>query len=228
MPHPHRSAHHRLRAIGAHALGDDELLAILVGGDRDDLAAALHEVGGVVGLDELAAAELETLRGIGRARALRLAAAIELGRRIQTRPLPRNRALGSSTEVDRALRPRLARKPVEHFLAIPLDAKNRPTDSILLAKGGASRCAVDPADVFRRLLRRACVGVVFVHNHPSGVPEPSVEDVALTRRLVDAGALLGVQVVDHVIIGAEGFFSFLDAGLLHPRTPSPKAENPTC
>src|SRR5690606_18345940 len=119
-------------------------------------------------------------------------------------------------DVDAAMRPRLANADVEHFIAIALDAKNRPVAEISIARGGLAACPVSPADVFRALLREAAAGVVFVHNHPSGEPSPSAEDVALTDRLRRAGELLGVTVLDHVIIGREGYFSFLDAGLLGP------------
>ena len=117
--------------------------------------------------------------------------------------------------MDAALRPRLAASRVEEFLAIPLDAKNRPTGELRVALGGRSSCPVDPAEVFRRLLREAASGVIFVHNHPSGEPSPSPEDIALTVRLTDAGQLLGIRVLDHIIIAAEGYFSFLDAGLMN-------------
>ena len=157
---------------------------------------------------------LAALPGIGPGKAARLLAAVELGRRALTRPLPKGRRLVSSRDVDAALRPRLAREEVEHFVAIPLDAKHRPTGTLRLSTGSLVACPVEPATVFRALVRHAAAAVVFVHNHPSGHPEPSPEDVALTRRLCDAGDLLGVEVLDHVIIGAEGYFSFLDAGLL--------------
>ncbi|MCZ7678700.1 MAG: hypothetical protein M5U28_07985 [Sandaracinaceae bacterium] len=143
-------------------------------------------------------------------------AAVELGRRVVTRPLPRGARVGSSRDVDAAMRPRLAAADVEHFIAIALDAKNRPIGEIEIARGGLSACPVSPADVFRALLREAAAGVVFVHNHPSGEPSPSADDVALTERLRRAGELIGVRVLDHLVIGREGYFSFLDAGLLPP------------
>ena len=88
-------------------------------------------------------------------------------------------------------------------------------------------CAVVPGDVFRSLLREAASGVIFVHNHPSGDARPSAEDCALTARLIEAGALLGVRVLDHVIIGREGYFSFLDRGLMQAWEPGKTARD-TC
>lgn len=215
---PRPGPRERLQRLAGEALSDEELVAVLLGtggGERSVKELAALVLDAVSGLDALAEAtvdDLRTIRGIGLSKASRLVAAVELGRRVLTRPLPRGKRLLASRDVDAALRPRLARASVEHFLAIPLDAKNRPMGEIRIAIGGLSACPVHPSDVFRPLLQRSASGVVFVHNHPSGNPEPSPEDRALTVRLVRAGALLGVRVLDHVIIGHEGYFSFLDAG----------------
>lgn len=210
----------RLHDEGPTPLSDADLLVVLlgtghVGADVHQLARTLlAHLGDLDALLHTTPRELAALPGIGPGKAARLLAAVELGRRALTRPLPKGRRLVSSRDVDAALRPRLAREEVEHFLAIPLDAKHRPTGTLRLSTGSLVACPVEPATVFRALVRHAAAAVVFVHNHPSGHPEPSPEDVALTRRLCDAGDLLGVEVLDHVIIGAEGYFSFLDAGLL--------------
>ncbi len=212
----------RMRAVGSEGLSDAELLAILLGtGARREpvgvlASRLLHEVGGIAALSRVGAGALEQIAGLGPGKASRIVAAVELGRRVVTRPLPRGARVGSSRDVDAAMRPRLAAADVEHFIAIALDAKNRPIGEIEIARGGLSACPVSPADVFRALLREAAAGVVFVHNHPSGEPSPSADDVALTERLRRAGELIGVRVLDHLIIGREGYFSFLDAGLLPP------------
>lgn len=210
----------RLCSVGVEGLSDAELLALLLGtGGREEpvgvlASRLLHEVGGLGALERLGPGALAQRPGLGPIKAGRIAAAVELGRRVLSKPLERGSRIGSSRDVDAALRPRLAHADVEHFLAIALDAKNRPMREVLVARGGTSACPVAPADVFRALLREAAAGVVFVHNHPSGEPTPSSDDVALTDRLRRAGELLGVTVLDHVIIGREGYFSFLDAGLL--------------
>ena len=202
------------------ALADEELVAVLLGTGRTGLPVrelaerVLDEMGGTLELAEATVDGLARVPGVGPTKAARIVAAVELGRRVLTRPLPRGQRLLSSRDVDAALRPRLGRASREHFLAIALDAKNRPIAEIEVAIGGLSACPVVPADVFRLLLRRAASGVVFVHNHPSGSPEPSPEDRALTHRLVRAGDLLGIRVLDHLILAQEGFFSFLDAGWL--------------
>lgn len=208
----------RLARGGPGALEDVELVATLLGtGTRDvpvaELAAALLEfVGGMQGLARVDVEQLRGLAGFGPGRASRVVAALELGRRALTRPLPRGKRVSSSRDVDAALRATLASQPVEHFVALLLDAKHRPMGRLVLAVGGLTSCSVEPASVFREILRRGAAAVVFAHNHPSGLPEPSDDDVLLTRRLSRAGRILGVDVLDHVIIGREGFYSFLDAG----------------
>lgn len=148
------------------------------------------------------------------AKAARLVAAAEFGRRAQRVPFQRGAALLSSIDVDGALRPRLANAEAEHFIALPLDARNRPLGELLLSKGGLTGCFASAADIYRQLIRWAAANVIFVHNHPSGEPDPSPEDIDLTQQLRSAGELLGIHLLDHVIIAAQGYFSFADEGLL--------------
>jgi DNA repair protein RadC len=210
----------RLLRLGPEALSDQELVALLLSTGTPqrpvgELAAhVLTQAGGLTGLERAGAGALAEIPGVGLGKACRLLGALEVGRRLAARPLAPGARLPSSQAVAAALRPRLAWSQVEQFLAIPLDAKNRAMGELRLAVGGLTACPVSPADVFRALLREAAAAVVFVHNHPSGEPAPSPEDVAITERLRRAGELLGVRVVDHVIIAREGHFSFLDAGLL--------------
>jgi DNA repair protein RadC len=144
---------------------------------------------------------------------MRLVAAIELGRRaaVPTEPAPR---IGASADVVSWAAPRIAHAEVEHFLALALDARQRVIAALPIGKGTLAACPVSPADAFRAVLREAAAAVVFVHTHPSGDPHPSPEDLVLTERLVAAGTLLGVRVLDHVIVARTSHFSFLDAGLL--------------
>lgn len=207
---------------GARALGDAELVAILLGtGAQKEpvlrLSArllALH--GGLGALAGLGADELARTRGIGATKAARLLAAFELGRRVvHARPPPTH--IRSAADVDRLLRPKLAELEVEHFLALALDARHRVLRELWIHKGTMTACQVSIADVFRAILREASPAVVFVHNHPSGDAEPSRDDVALTRQLVAAAKLLGVAVVDHVVVAREGYRSLRDEGLMSER-----------
>ena len=122
----------------------------------------------------------------------------------------------SSEDVYRAFGPQLAHLAYEELWAVALDVRHRVLSRVLVARGGLSACPVSPADVFRPLLREAASALVLVHNHPSGVAEPSREDLDLTERIAQAGALLGIALLDHVVVAAEGYTSLLDAGLYRP------------
>jgi DNA repair protein RadC len=210
----------RLAMYGRAALSDSDLIAVLLGTGSITtpvavLAAQVLELsGGLHGLVDLSISELAQQPGIGSTKASRLLAAMELGARVQARPLTRVAAISSSRDVDAALRPRLRSETREHFIAIVVDAKNRPVAELDIAIGGLSACCVTPADIFRRVVRHPAAGVLFAHNHPSGEASPSDEDILVTHRLMKAGLLLGVQVLDHLVVGRDSYFSFLDAGLL--------------
>lgn len=214
-------ARERLREVGIASLSDTELVALVLGtGTAREpvsvLAARLIEAThGLRGLSRLGPGALATCSGIGESKAARLVAALELGRRaaITTEPALR---IAESSDVVSWAGPRIAYAEVEHFLALVLDARQRVIAVATLGRGTLASCPVSPADAFRAILREAAAAVVFVHNHPSGDPAPSEEDVALTTRLVAAGQLLGVKVLDHVIVARASHFSFLDAGCLEP------------
>jgi DNA repair protein RadC len=210
----------RLRRVGNEALSDEELIALVLGTGsvREPVtmlaARVLRESGGLAGLRRSGVGVFAQIAGIGESKAARLVASIELGRRVHDLPWTPGPRIDSSRDVDAALRGRLAGAEVERFVALPMDAKNRVIAELTIARGGLSMCPVAPADVFRAILREAAVSVIFAHNHPSGDASPSTDDIVLTDRLARAGALLGVRVLDHVIVGREGYFSFVDAGLL--------------
>jgi DNA repair protein RadC len=210
----------RLMLNGERSLSDAELVAILLGtgapGDPVGVVAQklIERHGGLSGLRRAGLSAMSACPGVGVTKACRIRAALELGLRICTKPLEHRMPIGCSTDVAEAMRPRFIDASREHFFALALDSRQRLTSEILVAIGSLSACAVSPADVFRLLLREPAAAVIFVHNHPSGEPSPSREDVALTDRLRQAGSLLGIKVLDHVILGHDGHFSFLDAGLL--------------
>lgn len=209
----------KLECRGSTALSDGELVAILLGtGTRDRPAPALAEqllcrLGGLPGLLHASIGELSRFSGVGISKAARIMAALELGRRANARPLWRGTRLSSSEDVYRAFGPLLCDAKHEELWAVALDVRQRVICRVLLARGGLSACPVSPADVFRPLIRDAASAAILVHNHPSGAADPSAEDLALTERLARAGQLLGIAILDHVIVAAEGYFSCLDAGL---------------
>ncbi len=216
----HSGPRERLSRLGAEALSDDELVAILLGtGSRGEsvltlASRVLRRSRGLTGLECFGVGQLAEISGVGSTKASRILAALEVGRRVLARPLQRGAALSSSRCVYEAFRPRLGRSVKEYFLAIPMDARNRPMGEIQLSVGGLTACPVLPADVFRALLREAAVSVIFIHNHPSNDPTPSEADIALTQRLCCCGKMLGIRVLDHVIIASNDYFSFADANYL--------------
>ncbi|MEM7448598.1 MAG: DNA repair protein RadC [Myxococcota bacterium] len=199
---------------------DAELLAsILKGGGRygtglQTAKQLLDSARDLRSLCRMSASELMRTPQLGRAKASRLLAAFEIGRRAVTEPLRNDRALTSSREVYGALAPRLSGETREHLLAIPLDARGRPLKSVTVAIGGLNSCAITPAEVFRQVLPSAASEVIVVHNHPSGDPHPSPQDCSFTMQIFEAGEILGIPLVDHVIIGHGAYFSFRDEGYL--------------
>lgn len=211
----------RLLALGPAALTVFELLAIVIGtgsrrADALDVARAVLGLG-AGSLRELAgrpAAELAGVAGMGRAKAARVAAALELGRRLAVEAGERRVVVRAPADVARRLGPGLRDLPVEEFRVLTLDAQNRITRELLITRGILNSSLVHPREVFRPAIAEAAAGIVVAHNHPSGDPAPSADDRAVTRQLVEAGRLLDIPVYDHVIVGGDRYFSFAEAGLL--------------
>jgi len=212
----------RLQRCGAEALSEAELVSLLLGTGRPNepvtilAARLLHEEGGLYPLSKATLRSLTRLGGVGPTKAARLVAAFEIGRRARQRPLVHTRPISGSAQVAAAYRDRLAHLDQERFVAIALDARNRPLSEAWSARGTLRSCPVQPSDIYRVLLREAASGVLFVHNHPSGDPRPSFQDISLTNQLCKVSELLGISVLDHVIVGDPEYFSFLDEGLLLP------------
>lgn len=213
---PEARPRERLAARGAEHLTDSELLAIMLGtGTRgasalDVARAVLRGVGGVPGLMAATRSELSAFPGIGPVRATVLMAAVELGRRALAGRLPRGQRVAGATEVWTYFRSRLAPLSVEEFWALGLDVRHRVQSEHCLARGSLTGVEIHPRDVFRPLIRQATAAVIFCHNHPSGDPSPSRADVELTARLREVGDLCGIPVLDHVIVGWEGYASLAE------------------
>ncbi|MEZ4333880.1 MAG: DNA repair protein RadC [Myxococcota bacterium] len=211
-------ARDRLHRDGPRRLSDVDLVALLLlSGERSREAwarahALLARCGGLASLPELPLGELEALSGAGSAASVRLASALELGRRVASVPLVRGEPIGSPADVHRHFAPLLRGQRQESFHALLLDARHRLDSVIEVSIGTLTASLVHPREVFREAVRRAAAAIVLVHHHPSGDPAPSPEDRSVTDRLAAAGVLLGIRVVDHVIVGGDRFFSFRDAG----------------
>jgi DNA repair protein RadC len=206
----------RLFAHGPEKLSDAELLGILLGtgvpgATAVDLGRRLvARFGGLRGLERRAAADLAAERGIGPARAARLTAGLELGRRAAAAPLPRGLRIAGVEDVLRRFGPLLAGLGRERLFAVFLDRRNRVLGERLIAEGTIAEAAFHPREVFEPALREGASSVILVHNHPSGDPAPSEADRAITLRLAIAGRALGILVLDHVIIGGNDAVSLAD------------------
>jgi DNA repair protein RadC len=202
----------RLWHRGVAMLGDSELLSILLGTgirDRPALAVAAEVIvstGSLAVLSRASPRELALVSGIGIARATRIAAAFELGRRAISGAAQRE-TMSRPEDVFRVVLPRIAGLPQEVFIVLGLDIRNGLLDVVEVARGTVHGVEVHPREVFRPLVRMAAAGAVVVHNHPSGEPTPSQEDIELTRRLRAVGELIGIPVVDHVVVSDTGFRS---------------------
>jgi DNA repair protein RadC len=210
----------RLLRLGAGALSTVELLTILIGsGNRacsaDEIARRLTAA--FPGLRQLAGRgtdDLLGLEGIGTATAARLAAALELGRRLQQERRERQPTLSSPRAVWRHLALELRDRERERFLALCLNTRNELVREVVVSVGSLNASIVHPREVFKPALACSAAGLVIAHNHPSGDPAPSREDREVTRAISEAGRVLDVPLHDHVIIGADSYFSFKDSGLL--------------
>jgi len=208
----------RLARLGATSLSSGELLAAVVGtGVRG--VSALDVAGqllgsGLHGLAALSVGELERVRGLGRAKAARVVAALELGARLASdggTPAP---AFESPSEAARYLLPRYSARPVETFGLLALDARHRLRREAVVSVGCLTASLVHPREVFQEAVISRAAALVLFHNHPSGDPEPSAEDLSLTRRLAAAGTLMGIEVLDHLVLGAGRYVSLKDRGQL--------------
>ena len=164
-------------------------------------------------LSDLSVHELTELNGIGEAKACIILAAVELGRRIgQVRNPPRT-VVSSPADVDRLLRGRIANLDRENFVVVLLNAKNEVIETPLVSVGTLSASLVHPREVFKPAIRASAASVILAHNHPSGKVEPSQEDCEVTRRFGEAAEVLGIEVIDHVIVG-DGYYSMKEHGML--------------
>lgn len=210
----------RLLQAGDEHLSDAELLAIIIGGGSKQESAVelarrlLGRFGGFRALAECTAAELSALKGIGPAKVAQIKAALAIARRFSTEQIRPGVAITGSPQLFSHFRERLVSLRKETFYSLLLDTKHRLIREEKIAVGSLSESVVHPREVFRSAVAESAAAVAFVHNHPSGNPDPSPEDHRLTRRLCEAGELVGIKVLDHLIVGRDSYFSFAEAGLI--------------
>ncbi len=210
----------RLLRLGVEALSDVDLVALLLrtcprGASAAEVARrVLEHHRGVAGMALASAGELAVMPGVGPVRATALTAAIALGRRAAASPADRGRPVVSSEQVFRHFASRLGGLLQERFYVLLLDGRGRIQGEARVSEGTLTASLVHPREVFRRAIREAAAAVILVHNHPSGDPTPSVEDETLTVRLVAAGEVVGIRVLDHVVIGGGRWVSFAETARL--------------
>lgn len=218
----------RLRNKGVNALGDAELLALLLGtgvGNENALETAhriLREAGGIERMAKWGVGSLVEMPGIGEARASRIVAAVEIGTRVLERQRSdgRKNRFGCSADIYATYRTRLSPLAQEVFMVVGLNNKNQVVVEVTVAKGSVNECHVSPREVFRPLISEASARMIALHNHPSGDPSPSPQDVSLTKRLVQVGELVGIPMLDHLVVASSGYVSFRDLGIIGSRCAS--------
>jgi DNA repair protein RadC len=214
----HDRPREKLQRLGASALGDNELLAIVLGHGRPrasalDMAnAVLEATDGAHGLVRCRHDDLCGIPGIGRARAAQILAAVELGRRTLTRPIRDRVQILNARSAAEFLLPQYGNRPVEQFGVLLLDTRHRVIRTLVLSVGTLDASIVHPREVFGAAAAAGAAALVLFHNHPSGDPKPSQDDVELTRRIAAAGVLMGIDVIDHVILGDVRYYSFKEEG----------------
>ena len=206
---------------GKGALSDAELVAILIAsGNRDESAVELSKrilqsLGNNLNrLAKLSVNDLIKFKGIGEAKAISIIASLELGRRRRTAGVLEKAKIGGSKDAFQILQLKLEDLPHEEFWVMLLNRANKVIDTKLVGRGGVSSTIVDSKVLFSFALESLASGIILGHNHPSGNLKPSNSDIRLTKKIVDAGKIMEVPVLDHIIVGDNDYFSFADEGLI--------------
>lgn len=210
----------RLHKYGAEALSTPELLAILLRtgtSQMNVLELAHHLLSAFGGLRNLVKADMEDLKkvkGMGDCKAAEVKAAIELGKRIGALDREEKQVIRTPKDAAELVMHEMRFLDREHFRAILLDVKNQVLDVVTVSVGTLNSSLVHPRELFKDAIRVSSAGVILVHNHPSGDPTPSEDDKGLTIRLCEAGKILGIRIVDHIVIGDKRYVSFREEGLI--------------
>lgn len=214
----------RLLRHGAEHLSDAQLLAIIIrtgGGGRSALDIAMEilaDFEGLRGIKNAARGEFSRFKGLGNAKVAQLKAAFELGRRLLEETGRQGPAFSSSSDVYAYYHPRLRDLKKEIFYCAMLDAKNRICKDCRVSEGTLTNSLIHPREAFKDAIKESAASVIFVHNHPSGDPRPSREDIIVTERLMSAGEIVGIKVLDHVIIGDNAYTSMMEEGYMKKNT----------
>lgn len=210
----------RLLRHGAESLSDAQLLAILLRtgssekGVMDLAIGFLDTFKNLRSIDSAALADLTAIKGVGSAKIAQIKAAFELGKRLMAESHEGQPICNSSAAVHSYLAPRFKNVKKELFICLLLDAKNRLIKDVRISEGTLTNSLIHPREAFKEAIRESAASVIFVHNHPSGDPAPSRDDIAVTERLKKAGEVIGIAALDHIIIGDGSYVSLKEKGIL--------------
>jgi DNA repair protein RadC len=210
----------RLQKFGPEALSAQELLALVIGRGipKKSVMSIAQELlvrfGNVRAISQATIEELSQIRGIGLAKAAQIKACFELGKREELEPELKNFNIKDPESVVRAIRASIKDKAKEHFKLILLNPRNKIIGISTISIGTLNASLVHPREVFKDAIMHSAASVVLAHNHPSGDPEPSEDDLTITKRLIEAGKILGIEVLDHIIIAKNGFKSLANEGMI--------------
>ena len=212
----------RLLSEGAASLSNTELLAVLLRtGVKNDSALrvaekvlALYKERGLAAITQMSAKELSSIKGVGMAKAATILAAVELGRRLALKAAEARTVVHGPADAASYVMPRFRFERREHFAVLLLNAKNHILALKTISVGTLTSSVVHPREVFQAAIEQSAASVILVHNHPSGDPAPSGEDLAVTRRMVEAGEIMDIPVLDHVIVGYDKFISLKEEGMI--------------
>jgi len=209
----------RLKQFGPEALSAQELLALIIGrgvSKKSVITIAqelLVKFGNIKAISEATIEELSQIKGIGFAKAVQIKACFELGKRKDLEPELKDFDIKDPQSVVKAIRASIKDKAKEHFKLILLNARNKILGVSTISIGSLNASIVHPREVFKDAIVHSAYSVVLAHNHPSGDPEPSEDDLTITKRFIEAGKILGIHVTDHIIISKNVFLSFKDKEL---------------
>ncbi|TFD92536.1 JAB domain-containing protein [Jeotgalibacillus sp. R-1-5s-1] len=210
----------RLKMQGPQSLSNQELIAILLrtGSKQESVLTLanklLHEFNGLRSLKEASFEEITTLKGIGDAKAIQILAAVEIGRRIANITFEDRFTIRSPEDGASMLMNEMRFLTQEHFVALYLNTKNQVIHQQTIFIGSLNASIVHPREVFKEAFKRSAASIICAHNHPSGDPSPSKEDIDVTRRLVECGKMIGIEVLDHLIIGEKKYVSLKEKGYM--------------
>ncbi|MDD6920686.1 MAG: DNA repair protein RadC [Eubacteriales bacterium] len=211
----------KMMLYGSEVMSDQELLAIIIktgikGKNANELAGIIlsHFMNGLNDLSNASVKELLEISGIGEAKACQLVAVCELSRRLAMKSLDNSIKITSSKQIKEIYIPRLRREKKEHFLVLLLDTKGKIISEETVSIGDVSSSIVHPRETFRKAIKMSASAIILIHNHPSGDPTPSQQDIDITKRLIDVGLLIGIQVIDHIIVGDHQANSLKDLNII--------------